>query len=146
MVAPSDGTAHRRLHLLRRRHAVADEAGTVAAILDHIARLWSIDANAEITLEANPGSVEAARFHGYRAAGVNRVSMGLQSLRDEELKKLGRIHSVGEAKAALDIARARSSAFPSTSFTPGQSRRQASGETNSLKLSTSPAITFRSIS
>jgi oxygen-independent coproporphyrinogen-3 oxidase len=79
--------------------------GTVGAILDHIAKLWPIDANAEITLEANPGSVEAERFKGYRAAGVSRVSMGLQSLRDEELKKLGRIHTVAEAKAALAIAR-----------------------------------------
>jgi putative oxygen-independent coproporphyrinogen III oxidase len=78
---------------------------TTAAILDHIAKLWTIAPNAEITLEANPGSVEAARFKGYRAAGVNRVSMGFQSLRDEDLKRLGRIHTVDEAKAALKIAR-----------------------------------------
>lgn len=79
---------------------------TVGAILDHIAKLWPVAHDAEITLEANPGSVEAERFRGYRDAGVNRVSMGLQSLRDEELKKLGRIHTVAEARAALDIARA----------------------------------------
>lgn len=79
---------------------------TTAAILDHIAKLWPVDADAEITLEANPGSVEAERFKGYRAAGINRVSMGFQSLRDEELKKLGRVHTVAEAKAALAIARA----------------------------------------
>ena len=79
---------------------------TTAAILDHIAKLWTVDANAEITLEANPGSVEAGRFKGYRASGVNRVSMGLQSLRDEDLRKLGRIHTVAESKAALEIARA----------------------------------------
>ena len=78
---------------------------TVGAILDRIARLWPVTRDAEITLEANPGSVEAGRFKGYRAAGVNRVSMGLQSLRDSELKKLGRIHTVEEAKAALAIAR-----------------------------------------
>lgn len=78
---------------------------TVAAILDHVAKLWTIDAGAEVTLEANPGSVEAERFRGYRSAGINRVSMGLQSLRDAELKKLGRIHTVAEAKAALGIAR-----------------------------------------
>ena len=78
---------------------------TTAAILDKIANLWTLDANAEVTLEANPGSVEAGRFRGYRDAGVNRVSMGLQSLDDAELKKLGRIHSVAEAKAALKIAR-----------------------------------------
>ena len=78
---------------------------TVAAILDHIAKIWSVDAGAEITLEANPGSVEAERFRGYRDAGINRVSMGLQSLRDDDLKKLGRIHTVAESKAALKIAR-----------------------------------------
>jgi coproporphyrinogen III oxidase-like Fe-S oxidoreductase len=78
---------------------------TTAAILDHIATLWSVAPDAEITLEANPGSVEAERFAGYRAAGVNRVSMGLQSLRDDQLKKLGRIHTVAEAKAAFEIAR-----------------------------------------
>lgn len=78
---------------------------TTAAILDHIAALWSVAPDAEITLEANPGSVEAGRFQGYRAAGVNRVSVGLQSLRDTELKKLGRIHTVAEARHALDIAR-----------------------------------------
>lgn len=78
---------------------------TVAAILDRIAQLWSIEPHAEITLEANPGSVEAGRFRGYRAAGVNRVSLGVQSLRDDILKSLGRIHSVAEAKAAIEIAR-----------------------------------------
>ena len=78
---------------------------TVAAILDHIAKIWTVEDDAEITLEANPGSVEAERFRGYRDAGVNRVSMGLQSLRDDDLKKLGRIHTVAESKAALKIAR-----------------------------------------
>jgi putative oxygen-independent coproporphyrinogen III oxidase len=78
---------------------------TVAAILDRIAALWSVDPHAEITLEANPGSVEAGRFRGYRAAGVNRVSLGVQSLRDDILKSLGRIHSVAEARAAIEIAR-----------------------------------------
>jgi oxygen-independent coproporphyrinogen-3 oxidase len=81
------------------------KAETAAAILDHIAGSWTIEPGAEITLEANPGSVEAGRFKGYRAAGINRVSVGVQSLRNEELKKLGRIHTVAEAKAALDVAR-----------------------------------------
>jgi oxygen-independent coproporphyrinogen-3 oxidase len=79
---------------------------TVAAILDRIGELWSVAPDAEITLEANPGSVEAGRFRGYRTAGVNRVSLGVQSLRDDILKSLGRIHSVAEAKAAIEIARA----------------------------------------
>lgn len=76
----------------------------VGSIIDQIAALWDIKANAEITLEANPGSVEADRFAGYRAAGVNRVSLGVQSLHDAELRRLGRVHSVDEAKAALAIA------------------------------------------
>lgn len=78
---------------------------TVQAIIAHIGALWPIEMGAEITLEANPGSVEAGRFAGYRAAGVNRVSIGVQSLRDQDLKALGRIHSVAEAKAAIEIAR-----------------------------------------
>ena len=78
---------------------------TVGAILDHIAGAWSVSPNVEVTLEANPSSVEAERFRGYAAAGVNRVSLGVQSLRDPVLKSLGRIHSVAEAKAALEVAR-----------------------------------------
>ncbi len=78
---------------------------TTAALLDHVAQLWSIAPGAEITLEANPNSVEAERFAGYKAAGVNRVSIGVQSLRDAELKKLGRLHTVDEAKAAIGVAR-----------------------------------------
>ncbi len=81
------------------------QSETVGVILDHAAKLWPMARDAEITLEANPGSVEASRFAGYKAAGVNRVSIGLQSLRDAQLKKLGRIHTVAEAKAALKIAR-----------------------------------------
>lgn len=81
------------------------QPATTAAIIERIALRWSLETDAEVTLEANPGSVEAQRFLGYRAAGVNRVSMGFQSLDDGELKKLGRLHTVGDALAALDIAR-----------------------------------------
>lgn len=77
----------------------------VAAVLDRIRQLWPMANQPEITLEANPGSVEAGRFAGYRQAGVNRVSMGVQSLRDEDLRKLGRLHSAAEARKAFDIAR-----------------------------------------
>jgi oxygen-independent coproporphyrinogen-3 oxidase len=77
---------------------------TTAAIIDRIAARWSMAPDVEITLEANPGSVEAQRFRDYRAAGVNRVSVGVQSLSDIELKKLGRIHSAAEARNAIDIA------------------------------------------
>ena len=78
---------------------------TVGAILDRIAELWPIETGAEITLEANPTSVEAGRFAGYRAAGVNRVSLGVQSLDDASLKALGRKHTSDEALAALAIAK-----------------------------------------
>ncbi|MEP9376684.1 radical SAM family heme chaperone HemW [Aquabacter sp. CN5-332] len=86
---------------------------TVAAILDAINEAWPIAPDAEITLEANPTSVEAERFRGYRAAGVNRVSLGVQALNDTELKALGRMHSVDEALAAVAVARG---AFERVSF------------------------------
>lgn len=82
------------------------EPATVAAVLEEIDQLWGLANNAEITLEANPTSVEAERFRGYAAAGINRVSLGVQALNDPDLKALGRMHSVAEARAALDIARA----------------------------------------
>jgi oxygen-independent coproporphyrinogen-3 oxidase len=77
---------------------------TVGGILDRIAAAWPVARDAEITLEANPSSVEAERFAGYRAAGVNRVSLGVQALSDGDLKSLGRLHSVAEARRAIDIA------------------------------------------
>jgi putative oxygen-independent coproporphyrinogen III oxidase len=77
---------------------------TVAAILDAIGGAWSVDRDAEITLEANPTSVEAERFRGYRAAGVNRVSLGVQAMNDADLKALGRLHTADEAMAAVAVA------------------------------------------
>jgi putative oxygen-independent coproporphyrinogen III oxidase len=77
---------------------------TVGAILDCIGEHWSVSADCEITLEANPTSVEAERFRGYRAAGVNRLSIGVQALDDTDLKALGRLHSAAEALAAVDVA------------------------------------------
>ncbi len=77
---------------------------TVAALLERIDRHWPIEKGAEITLEANPSSVEAGRLAGYRAAGVNRVSLGVQSLSDEVLRTLGRLHDAAEAKAAIAVA------------------------------------------
>src|SRR5271157_3451290 len=79
---------------------------TVAAIIETIGRLWKLDPKAEITLEANPTSVEAGRFRGYRQAGVNRVSLGVQAMNDVDLKMLGRMHTAEEAFRALDIATA----------------------------------------
>ena len=78
---------------------------TVGAILDAIGKHWHVAADVEVTLEANPTSVEATRFRGYRSAGVNRVSLGVQALDDVSLKALGRLHSAREALDAVAIAR-----------------------------------------
>lgn len=78
---------------------------TVGAVLDAIGQHWNVDKGVEVTLEANPTSVEATRFAGYRAAGVNRVSLGVQALDDASLKALGRMHSAREALDAVAIAR-----------------------------------------
>ena len=78
---------------------------TVAAILDAIAEHWPIEYRVEITLEANPTSVEAGNFAGYAAAGVNRLSLGVQALDDASLKALGRQHTAAEALAALALAK-----------------------------------------
>ncbi len=77
---------------------------TVGGVLDAIGKSWPVARDAEVTLEANPSSVEADRFAGYRAAGVNRVSLGVQALNDRDLKALGRLHSVAEARRAIEIA------------------------------------------
>jgi putative oxygen-independent coproporphyrinogen III oxidase len=81
------------------------QPSSVAAVLDHIAQHWAVAADVEVTLEANPTSVEAARFRGYRATGVNRVSLGVQALDDRALAELGRLHSSREALEAVGIAR-----------------------------------------
>ncbi len=78
----------------------------VAALLAEAEALWGFDPGIEITLEANPSSVEAANFAGLAAAGVNRVSLGVQSLDDAELRFLGRLHGAEEALAALRVAQA----------------------------------------
>jgi len=86
---------------------------TVAALIDEAERLWGFAADVEITLEANPSSVEAAHFADLAAAGINRVSLGLQALDDRTLAFLGRAHDVTEGLAALDVAQR---AFRRTSF------------------------------
>src|SRR2546429_632513 len=78
---------------------------TVGSILDSIGKHWAVARDVEVTLEANPTSVEATRFAGYRAAGVNRVSLGVQALDDASLKELGRLHTAQEALDAVKIAR-----------------------------------------
>lgn len=89
------------------------DPATVAAIIDTATSLWLYDPDLEITLEANPSSVEASRFAGFATAGVNRVSLGLQALDDAALKLLGRPHDLAEGLAALDVAQAH---FPRVSL------------------------------
>jgi len=106
------------------------QPATVAAVLDAIARHWSVAPDVEVTLEANPTSVEAARFRGYRAAGINRVSLGVQALDDRVLAELGRLHTAREALDAVGIAR---SVFERYSFDliyarPRQTPRDWAGE------------------
>ncbi|MEI6559372.1 MAG: radical SAM family heme chaperone HemW [Rhodospirillaceae bacterium] len=87
--------------------------GTVAALLKAIEARWPTAPDLEVTLEANPTSVEAAAFAAFRAAGVNRLSVGVQALNDADLRALGRQHDAAEALAALDLA---ARAFPRVSF------------------------------
>ena len=103
---------------------------TAAALIERIGQHWVLAADAEITLEANPTSVEAERFRDFRAAGVNRASLGVQALDPAALTFLGRGHSVGEAIAAIALARRQ---FPRFSFDliyarPGQEPAQWDAE------------------
>ena len=86
---------------------------TVDRVLSAIRRHWSLRNDVEVTLEANPSSVEVARFEGYREAGVNRISMGFQAMNDADLRALGRLHTVKTALNALESAR---SVFNRVSF------------------------------
>ena len=86
---------------------------TVAAVIERIEALWGLAPDAEISLEANPTSVEAGRFRGFRDAGVDRLSLGIQALKDADLTSLGRLHTAAEGRAAFEIAR---SIFPRVSF------------------------------
>lgn len=86
---------------------------TVGKVLQTAERLFGFEPNIEITLEANPTSVDATRFRDYRAAGVNRVSLGVQALNDEDLRALGRLHTVDEALRAVALAQ---ETFPRASF------------------------------
>jgi putative oxygen-independent coproporphyrinogen III oxidase len=117
---------------------------TVGAVLDAIGKHWRVADDAEVTLEANPTSVEATRFAGYRAAGVNRVSLGVQALDDTSLKELGRLHTAREALDAVAIARR---AFERYSFDliyarPGQTPERWADE---LKLAIAEAAEHLSL-
>jgi oxygen-independent coproporphyrinogen-3 oxidase len=85
----------------------------VADIIDAVSSLWEMEETAELTLEANPTSAEAENFRGYRSAGINRLSVGMQALNDADLKLLGRQHSAAEALAAFELA---AGIFPRVSF------------------------------
>ena len=112
--APAHRAARGDQHFFRRRHAVADEAAKRwPGSSTRSAKNWTVPDGIEVTLEANPSSVEAERFRGYRAAGVNRVSLGVQALNDEDLRFLGRLHNVDEALHAIGLAR---EIFPALSF------------------------------
>jgi oxygen-independent coproporphyrinogen-3 oxidase len=117
---------------------------TVGAILDSIGRYWNVASDVEVSLEANPTSVDATRFHGYRAAGVNRVSLGVQALSDASLKSLGRLHSAREALDAVAIAR---KAFDRYSFDLIYARPDQSAAmwTDELKLAISEAAEHLSL-
>ena len=107
-------------------------AGLVGAMIDAIAGHWELEPGVEITLEANPSSADAGRFAGYRAAGVNRVSLGVQALSDPDLKFLGRLHNVAEAKSALALARTH---FERVSFDLIYARPKQTVEAWSAELS-----------
>ncbi|MEX2519751.1 MAG: radical SAM family heme chaperone HemW [Paracoccaceae bacterium] len=107
-------------------------AETVGALIETADRLWGLAPGAEITLEANPTSVEAARLRAYAAAGVNRASMGAQALNDADLRRLGRTHSAAEARAAFDVAR---SAFSRVSFDLIYARQDQTTEAWAAELS-----------
>src|SRR6201746_481531 len=117
---------------------------TVGAVLDAIGKHWRVAPDVEVTLEANPTSVEATRFRGFRAAGVNRVSLGVQALDDASLKALGRLHTAREALDAVAIAR---TSFDRYSFDliyarPDQTPRMWADE---LKLAISEAAEHLSL-
>src|SRR5206468_5733815 len=102
------------------------EPSTVEAVIRAATKHWAPAVDIEITLEANPNSVEASRFADLASAGVNRLSLGLQSFDDEALRFLGRAHSAAEGLRALDIAQAN---FPRASFDliyalPGDTERR----------------------
>ena len=120
------------------------DPGLVADVLEAVRATWPMANDPEITLEANPGSVEAGRFRAYREAGVTRVSMGVQALNDTDLRRLGRLHSVAEARAAFDVARL---AFDRVSFDLIYARQDQTAEAwrNELREAMAMAIDHLSL-
>ena len=110
---------------------------TVYGILDRVRSIWPVANDWEVTLEANPGSVEAGKFRAFRSAGVNRLSMGVQALNDHDLRRLGRLHSVADAEAAFAIARAT---FDRVSFDLIYARQDQTPEAWETELSRAVAM------
>jgi putative oxygen-independent coproporphyrinogen III oxidase len=117
---------------------------TVARILECVRQSWPMSNDPEITLEANPTSVEAKRFQGFRDAGVTRISMGIQALNNDDLKRLGRLHTVEEARSAFETAR---SLFDRVSFDLIYARQGQSlnAWTDELKQALSMAVDHLSL-
>jgi len=108
------------------------EPETLDALVREVRNNWDVAADTEISMEANPSSVEAERFAAYRASGINRLSIGVQSLKNADLRFLGRLHDVEQALHAIEIARAT---FPRISFDliyarPGQGEQEWEDELN----------------
>ena len=116
----------------------------VHAVLEEIRATWPVSNTFEVTLEANPTSVEAGRFAGFRDAGVNRISMGIQALNDIDLKRLGRMHSVQEGRKAFDVARGL---FDRVSFDLIYARQHQTSQdwSNELKQALNMAIDHLSL-
>lgn len=116
-------------------------ASTVESIIEQLSDSGRLPADAEITLEANPGAADASRFRGYRSAGVNRLSIGVQSLNDRSLRQLGRIHDARQGRSAVDAA--RRAGFDNLNIDlmfglPGQSLREGCADIDAvLKLAPS---------
>ncbi len=115
------------------------DAQTIDAILERITSRWRLANDLEVTLEANPSSVEANKFRDFRAAGVNRVSLGVQALNDTDLKRLGRLHSAKEALHAMDIARSN---FDRASFDLIYARQEQTLDSWAMELDQALALGF----
>ncbi len=122
------------------------EPATVGALLDAVAGAWGVARDVEVTLEANPTSVEAGRFRGYRAAGVNRVSLGVQALNDPDLKRLGRLHGAAEAMAAVETAAAHFERFSFDLIYARPDQSPDAGRRSCARRSRAPPSTCRSTS
>ena len=104
IVHAGDGTSADTIYLGGGTPSLLDPA-EVARLIDACRRSFDLAAEPEVTLEANPETIRAERLDGFRAAGVNRLSFGVQSFRDEELRRLGRLHSAERARDAYQLAR-----------------------------------------